>query len=468
MSVSLESIRRRPDPRGDVEPVTPPELAQATRSGLALLRDTAVLILSCLTVALALGFGYVTVRPDRYVATTSILVSGRLANLGADRETIETSGELGVLRAKMLLLTARIARLEAELKGATEIAFPPDLEAESDQAAVEATHEGERLLLASRTEALEQELSNLRQVRDLYAEEAKSLEKQVEYAAVQQGSIDKEVASVRQLVAKKLAPEPRLMDLERTAATTASRTLELETELLRTRQNIKQTEQRMLTVQNERRNEVLIELQEARASLQQLQNERTSAEELLLAAGLASAVDQSKLENQVEIIRSDNIARYVVDTLALDADDEFLTSNLRSTTGLIKSAVGLPPETPQGDRKKAATEVLQEHLSVSRAGKGSRIDVSFASSDPDRAVALANAVAGAYLRMNAASDAIPPAPTGAEAVEGAPPDAGGNSQIIREATLQKAGPSTKGVLVASLALGLLLGTGLAFARELYV
>lgn len=468
MSVNLESVRRNRDIKQDPEPpARSPELVQATRNGLQLLRRNAFLILCCVIVACALGVAYASFRPDQYIATTSILVSGRLTNVGADRESITTSGELGVLQAKILLLSARKARLESELAGRTEIVFPPDLSPEQDRAAAETMYEGERLLLASRTEALREELNSLDQVRDLYLEEAKSLEAQVEYSDVQQESIDKEVAAVRQLVAKKLAPTPRLMDLERTAAAAASRGLELETELLRTRQNVKQTEQRAVSVQNERRNQVLIEAQEARASLQQLENERKAAEELLLAAGLASAVDQSKLENQVEIIRSDHIAQYVVDTLGLDDDDQFLTSNLRSVTDVIETALGRNPEVPQGDRRRIAAEVVQEHLSVDRSGRGSRIDVRFASSDPDRALLLANAVAGAYLRMNAASEPIPaPAPAATPAQEGAPANATGNSQVIREATLDKIGPSTKGVLAAAIAFGLLVGTGLAFLRQI--
>jgi polysaccharide biosynthesis transport protein len=109
-------------------------------------------------------------------------------------------------------------------------------------------------------------------------------------------------------------------------------------------------------------------------------------------------IDAPAVESQVEIIKSDNIARSIIKTMKL-ADDPELS---RYGGGLIGNALYyFNVMLDFGDSEDALNRrVLREfskNLSAKRVGVTYVIEVSYRSADPDRAAKIANAIAEAYI-----------------------------------------------------------------------
>jgi polysaccharide biosynthesis transport protein len=136
--------------------------------------------------------------------------------------------------------------------------------------------------------------------------------------------------------------------------------------------------------------------------------------------------DALAVSTQVEIVKSPNIARMVVQQLNLQNDPEF-NADLRPHTffgsimngarGAVHAVVAAgrrlfgrasgsagPAETPV-DRTVRA---LERNVSISNDGKSYVVDVAVESPDPAKAARIANAWAGAYLEdaRNAKADAL--------------------------------------------------------------
>ncbi|AWN40552.1 polysaccharide biosynthesis tyrosine autokinase [Methylobacterium durans] len=118
--------------------------------------------------------------------------------------------------------------------------------------------------------------------------------------------------------------------------------------------------------------------------------------------------DQPVVDSQIEIVKSEAIARSVVENLRLDDDPEF-TGQPSRLVGFIKSALpnwllvrlaerNAPSATNAADeRLQAAIRHLRTNLVVQRVRLTYVIDIGFASRDAAKAVAVANAVAEAFI-----------------------------------------------------------------------
>lgn len=90
---------------------------------------------------------------------------------------------------------------------------------------------------------------------------------------------------------------------------------------------------------------------------------------------------------QVDVIRSERVAREVVADLRLDKDPAVLYRWQQAVDGV-------------GDFKNWAANELVRDLTVRAANDSSIIRIAFASKDPTRAAMFANAFAGAYLKVH--------------------------------------------------------------------
>src|SRR5882757_2722547 len=82
-----------------------------------------------------------------------------------------------------------------------------------------------------------------------------------------------------------------------------------------------------------------------------------------------NTIDAAQIESQVEIIRSDAIARSVVTKLSLQNDPEFVIRKPNFVMRLLFAALGLDEErqTKSGqDRERAAIQVLRNELGIRR------------------------------------------------------------------------------------------------------
>ena len=118
-------------------------------------------------------------------------------------------------------------------------------------------------------------------------------------------------------------------------------------------------------------------------------------------SGISLSMDNSQVESQIAVLRSEKIAEAVVSNLKLMDDREFQPS----TGGLFRFLmrfVGWPYPVNTGatdhERKRAAIWVFEEGLDVGRVGLSYAIEILFSSNDPDKAARIANAVTDAYVR----------------------------------------------------------------------
>ena len=108
--------------------------------------------------------------------------------------------------------------------------------------------------------------------------------------------------------------------------------------------------------------------------------------------------DSGMVESQVEIMRSESVALSVVRDLKLTDDPEFVRpggSLLGSILSLLSDSDDGPPSTAQLER--AAVRVLLQNLTAKRVGPTYVIAVTYRSPSPERAAAVANALADAYM-----------------------------------------------------------------------
>jgi polysaccharide biosynthesis transport protein len=127
-------------------------------------------------------------------------------------------------------------------------------------------------------------------------------------------------------------------------------------------------------------------------------------------------IDNAQIETQIQILKSKAIANSVIDQLKL-ADDPDFKEPVRSWNWIWQSLAGrgsAPPERqarrqegPTDEFKDGLVATFDDRLSAIRLGYSTVIDISFSSSNADRAAVIANAVANAYVtdQFNAKFDA---------------------------------------------------------------
>lgn len=107
--------------------------------------------------------------------------------------------------------------------------------------------------------------------------------------------------------------------------------------------------------------------------------------------------DMLAVESQVEVIRSTGIARRVIDELNLAQDIDHVPSALTRVASALRA---LLPMLGASDREREEQRLMvrfEEDLRVQRRGQTYVLEIGYVSRDPERAAAVANAVARAYL-----------------------------------------------------------------------
>ena len=146
-----------------------------------------------------------------------------------------------------------------------------------------------------------------------------------------------------------------------------------------------------------------------------------------------SSVTDAIMENQLEILKSEAVALNVIDRLGLSSDPEFVREG-PSLSDRIGALTGLAPTTPEFlDKRRAALPGFSQSLSVRRLGESHIIEVRFFSLEPAKSAAIANEIARVYLERQFSDNS----------------DAARTASAWLRARMQRAGPSTKVLTLAS-------------------
>lgn len=185
-----------------------------------------------------------------------------------DRDSINLTGEMRNLARRYYELTARRARLNAELVMRADVQFPTDLmmRSQSDPGVRQLIDE-ERSLLNIHVDALKTQIESLEQNRGLYEREIDAILRQIEANKVQVASVEMELVEVRGLVKRGLTTISRLANLERMRAQLDMNEQGFQTLILRSRQNITQADQRIFDLKSQRNASVTAEVQKVRMDI---------------------------------------------------------------------------------------------------------------------------------------------------------------------------------------------------------
>ena len=380
-------------------------ISRALRESLRLqtILDYRIAIAGCFGAIILASLVYLLARPTLSTATATVLV-GSTATPDDLRDVVVAAGNIVELRFKLFASRAKQERLAAELEGAAEFNVSAALSADQQEPESVDVIGREELLFITRKEALDEKLDAASRTLEMYRSGVDLLGRQVEFSTEQQVSIDEEVASTRTLVEKGLTATSNLRELERSASAISSRKIEVEAELMRLRQSVIAAEQTLVEIQNERRTEILTELQEVESEIRAAQAELATSEGLRSSLLYARAADDAAVENQMALLRSDEMALRIVRQHDL-ANDQFIGANVPGLFGRSS-----PPEAGGQlaalSQEDLAVRTLKGDLEISRLGRGSEIAVTFRSADPARAGLVANAIAGAYVDSSPRNDQL--------------------------------------------------------------
>jgi capsular exopolysaccharide synthesis family protein len=116
------------------------------------------------------------------------------------------------------------------------------------------------------------------------------------------------------------------------------------------------------------------------------------------------AADSAFVDSQVEVLKSENIARSVIGNLNLLSDPEFappegglLTIIRGFMQGIFKAIVGAGKVSAESDQLGRVVRIFQANLTIKRIGLTYVITINYRSLDPNKAAWISNAVAEAYI-----------------------------------------------------------------------
>ena len=118
---------------------------------------------------------------------------------------------------------------------------------------------------------------------------------------------------------------------------------------------------------------------------------------------LNAAADSAFVDSQVEVLKSENLARSVVRTLSLQFDPEFAPSAGFSAAiqgfmeGIVEAVLGASRTSTESDQFGRVVRMFQKNLTIKRTGLTYVVSIDYRSLDPNTAARISNAAADAYL-----------------------------------------------------------------------
>jgi capsular exopolysaccharide synthesis family protein len=110
------------------------------------------------------------------------------------------------------------------------------------------------------------------------------------------------------------------------------------------------------------------------------------------------AADSAYVDSQVEVLRSEDIARSVIKRLSLLSDPEFAPPPGLLATAIngLRRVFGAGPASTEADQLTRAVRKLQANLTIKRTGLTYVVSIDFRSLSPAKAARISNAVTDAY------------------------------------------------------------------------
>lgn len=243
-------------------------------------------------------------RPGMTVLRALALSGGRYRAVAAAGSLDEFSlvAELKNVKTNIVRAKARIARLEAEVAGASSITLPEELATMRSDPLITGIIDQETLLFTTRKNALERQLKTLDELRTLYNSEIANLRKKGDALDASIKDSEDELGRVSQLVEKGIVTQPQKLALERDLMVARANRLDIDTTLMRAQQNLADSTRNSESLRDDDATRAATELQVAKTSLDELKV-RESVSENLLGGGVSDQPDGGQSAMSYVIVR---------------------------------------------------------------------------------------------------------------------------------------------------------------------
>jgi exopolysaccharide production protein ExoF len=234
------------------------------------------------------------------------------------RSARTTAGELRLLVLQYNRLVARRARLQAELDGGSDIKFPPELTQRQSDPEVAAVLKQELQAFAAHRDAVQNEIASRNQIKELLAREVVSLQQKIANSDQEVGMLKTELTKVTEFVRKGLVVAPREFSLRQNGMEMQRTRLDLDTAVLRAREEIGKTDQSILELQNQNRKELLREVDDANGKLAEVSAKMATLGEIVrqdeaTMPGIATSNSDENASVVYTIVRRDETGQREVE-----------------------------------------------------------------------------------------------------------------------------------------------------------
>jgi HlyD family secretion protein len=202
----------------------------------------------------------------------------------------QSGANLETLRGQRWSLVAQFARLEAERAGASDITFPSDMLGSTDPRALESMT-GQRTLFAARQASLTSQIQVLEARIAQHEATATSAQAQVGSQKRQLDLIKREEQDVRTLVAQGLERMPRLLGLQRNAASLEGNLQDLLGQIERAGASAAEARSQMQQTRDQRMAEVSTEAREVRSRLNEAEEKLRAAQDVVTRREIVAPED---------------------------------------------------------------------------------------------------------------------------------------------------------------------------------
>lgn len=249
--------------------------------------------------------------PGAYEFRAGLTVLQALALAGGElrsrteqsRDQIQLVGDLRGFENEILRATARIARLNAEMRHADHIDFPPEPSDSAGKALADEIFSQERTIFLARANELDRQTTSITELRELLNAEIKVLEQKILVVDAGISAVEKELKGVTVLVERGLAIASRQSDLERALASHRADRLDQVTATMRARQAVAEATRNLVGLRDGRQTEVASDLQREQSSLEQAMLKREVTQKLLLDLLSSAPVGAGRNSASFDIVR---------------------------------------------------------------------------------------------------------------------------------------------------------------------
>jgi protein involved in polysaccharide export with SLBB domain len=197
---------------------------------------------------------------------------------------IRLAGELRTAHNDILRTRIRIARLQAEIAGASDVTFDTVATDPKDANLAAEIGSQERAIFQSRIKENERQTKSLEELRTLLNAEIDALNEKTKAVEVGIRNAEEELANVTILVNKGFAVTSRRSELQQRVAGYQAERLDQVTAIMRARQNITEATRNLEGLEDRRKTEVAASLQQEMANLERLTLNQETSQKLLLDA----------------------------------------------------------------------------------------------------------------------------------------------------------------------------------------